>query len=258
MKRKRYWKKREDQTGENNPYKGLQLGESVIREAMDNTKSNKEAARYLKISYKTYKKYASKYIDQQTGKSLFELHLNVAGVGIKKDNIVVKKGTTRVQAMLRKQQWFTEERFTKLKQLLVTTNTLPAYCCACGYDKRRMLDNKVPLVLTFLDDDRTNWQLENLQWYCYNCAFHYALPNMVTKLKPSWVRRIVADNGINNDGITKEQFNNFYNLDDMYYEHLKNVGIQPESDLNEMDVVDYQDPNEEANDGSEFIDVRVH
>lgn len=251
------WERPTDQYGENNPYKGLQLSEPTIREAMMFTQSNKAAAKYLKISYKSYKKYASKYVDQETGKTLFELHKNVAGFGIKKRNefIKLKPGQTKLQAMLKKGQWFSEERFIRLKSLLVRTGTLPAYCCACGYDKRRLLDGKIPLVLTFLDDDRTNWELENLQWHCYNCAFHYSLPNMLTKLKPSWVRKIVTDNGINGDGITKEQFNNFYNLDDMYYEHLKNVGvINEQEDLNEMDVVAYEDPDEDKMDGSEFID----
>jgi len=257
MEEKKPWQRREDQYGENNPYKGLQISEATIREAMAFTQSNKSAAKYLKVSYKSYKKYASKYEDQETGKNLFETHKNIAGRGIKKHNEFIKPGTTKMQTMLKKNQWFSEERFTKLKQLLVTTNTLPAYCCACGYDKRRMLDSKVPLVLTFQDDDRTNWELENLQWYCYNCAFHYSLPNMITKLKPSWVRRIVVDNGINEDGITKEQFNNFYNLDDLYYEHLKNVGLSSQEEINEMDVVAYEDPNKELNDGSEFIDVRI-
>jgi len=245
------------QERKNGVYLGFQIPEAAIREAMANSKSNKGAARYLKVSYKTYKRYASKFVDQESGKTLFELHLNKEGSGIKKSNIFVKPGVTKLQSMLRKNQWFSEERFAVLKKLLVITGTLSAYCCACGYDKRRMLDNRIPLVLTFQDDDRTNWELENLQWYCYNCAFHYSLPNNITKLKPSWVRRIVLDNGINEDGITKEQFNNFYNLDDMYYEHLKNVGLQPEGDLNEMDVVAYEDPDEDPMDGTEFIDLKV-
>ena len=80
---------------------------------------------------------------------------------------------------------------------------------------------------------------------------------MITKLKPSWVRKIVTNNGINGDDITKEQFNNFYNLDDMYYEHLKNIGLGDKVELDEMDVVSYEDPNQELNDGSEFIDLKV-
>jgi hypothetical protein len=43
----------------------------------------------------------------------------------------------------------------------------------------------------------------------------------------------------------------------MYYEHLKNVGLSSQEEVNEMDVVAYEDPNKELNDGSEFIDVKI-
>ena len=55
-------------------YKGLQLMESQIRYAMDNTSSNAEAAKWLHISYATFRRYAEMYIDSATGKSLFVLH----------------------------------------------------------------------------------------------------------------------------------------------------------------------------------------
>jgi hypothetical protein len=55
-----------------------------ILAAQARTKSNKAASRYLHISYNHYKKYAKTYKDQETGKSLFELHLNQAGKGIPK------------------------------------------------------------------------------------------------------------------------------------------------------------------------------
>jgi len=54
--------------------RGLQLSPERIREAMANTRSNKEAARWLGITDVTYKKYAKRHIDEATGKSLFELH----------------------------------------------------------------------------------------------------------------------------------------------------------------------------------------
>ena len=59
MEEKKRWERPKDQYGENNPYKGLQISEATIREAMAFTHSNKSAAKYLKISYKSYKKYAS-------------------------------------------------------------------------------------------------------------------------------------------------------------------------------------------------------
>ena len=54
--------------------KGYIILESDVRSAMAVTKSNLAAARYLGISYNTYKKWAESYIDSETGKSLFVLH----------------------------------------------------------------------------------------------------------------------------------------------------------------------------------------
>ena len=54
----------------------LDIPESDIRYAMENTKSNAEAARFLKVSFTTYKKYARMYVDRETGKTLYEIHKN--------------------------------------------------------------------------------------------------------------------------------------------------------------------------------------
>ena len=54
--------------------------ESEIRHAMTNTLSNRAAARFLGIDYRTYKKYAELYVDD--GKNLFEIHKNQRGVGL--------------------------------------------------------------------------------------------------------------------------------------------------------------------------------
>ena len=70
----------------------LDIPESEIRYAMENTKSNAEAARFLKVSFTTYKKYARLYTDRDTGKTLYELHKNQFGVGIPKDVQKASKG----------------------------------------------------------------------------------------------------------------------------------------------------------------------
>ena len=57
----------------------LNLSESEIRYAIENTKSNSEAARFLKVSFTTYKKYAKQYTDTKSGKTLWELHKNQSG-----------------------------------------------------------------------------------------------------------------------------------------------------------------------------------
>lgn len=64
------------------------LTKEQILAAMARTKSNKAAARYLHVSYPHYKKYAKTFTDSETGKSLFDLHLNQAGKGILKYSII--------------------------------------------------------------------------------------------------------------------------------------------------------------------------
>ena len=49
----------------------------MIETSQENTKSNMEAARWLGVSYNTYKKWSKYY-------GLFEQHLNQEGRGIKK------------------------------------------------------------------------------------------------------------------------------------------------------------------------------
>ena len=61
--------------GEGRP--AFNITESQIRYAMENSKSNMSAAKWLNVSYNTYKKWAKYY-------GLFDQHLNQAGVGIKK------------------------------------------------------------------------------------------------------------------------------------------------------------------------------
>jgi hypothetical protein len=52
----------------------------------------------------------------------------------------------------------------------------------------------------------------------------------------------------------KEDVQEFYQLDEFYYEHLKKLGLEGSGDIlfKEPDLVDYKDPE----DGSEFIDIR--
>ncbi len=52
--------------------------------AMNKTKSVKAAARYLNCSYHHLKRWMKLYNDEETGKTLFELHKNQCGKGIPK------------------------------------------------------------------------------------------------------------------------------------------------------------------------------
>ena len=65
-------------------YNRRPLLESDLLLAMSKTKSNAAAARWLGVGIDTYRKYAKRYICEETGKTLWEKHKNVAGKGIKK------------------------------------------------------------------------------------------------------------------------------------------------------------------------------
>ena len=62
------------------PGKQLIITERMVLNAIEATRSNAEAARWLGVSYNTYKKYANKY-------GLFEANKNQAGVGIKRNHL---------------------------------------------------------------------------------------------------------------------------------------------------------------------------
>lgn len=137
------------------------LLESEIKDAQSKARSAAEAARILGVSYNTYKKYAKKY-------GIFEDLKNPDGVGIPKgftsqqqkyklDDIIQGKHP-------KYQNW-------KLKKRLIDSGYMEEKCNNCGFDEKRITDNRVPLVLDHLDGDKTNHQYDNLRMLCFNCSF---------------------------------------------------------------------------------------
>lgn len=58
-----------------------------------------------------------------------------------------------------------------VKDKLIRSGTFPPKCNICGYDKRRIVDRKICLLLDHIDGDSTNFKKENLQLLCFNCTF---------------------------------------------------------------------------------------
>ena len=145
------------------------LSKEQILIAMRKTKSNRAAARYLAVSYVHYKKWAKLY-DSETHENLFEEHLNQSGKGIPK--FISDKG--KIPAILDiiegrvDPSHFTPE---KIKQKLLVEGYLDDCCSHCGFNERRVLDHKVPLLLHFKDDNKKNYKLDNIELLCYNCYF---------------------------------------------------------------------------------------
>ena len=147
----------------------LNFTENDIRYAMENTKSNSEAARFLKVSFTTYKKYAKMYTDSATDKTLWDLHKNQAGKGIRKDVVKANSGPYTIDKILQGEHpnyptW-------KLRNRLLALGIFEEKCSCCDYQERRLTDDTTPLLLDHIDGDTTNHRIENLQLLCLNCYY---------------------------------------------------------------------------------------
>jgi len=145
------------------------LPESDIRYAMENSLSNAEAARFLKVSFTTYKKYANIYTDRNTDKTLYDMHTNQAGKGITKDSPQANAGPYSIDTILSG----THPTYPtwKLRNRLLALNILEEKCSSCNYEEKRVRDETVPLMLDHIDGEVTNHCIENLQLLCLNCYY---------------------------------------------------------------------------------------
>lgn len=226
-------------------FKGLQLTEFQVREAMKNSRSNKEAARWLGINELTWRKYAKQYIDEETGKDLYELHKNAAGRGIPKHWVGGdwKKG---VDNMLRERQSGTPRMIQRLKRALMRDGRLGFQCAACKYGEKRLTDMKAPLLIHFKNGKKSDWRIENLQWLCYNCYFLFVGDLFVRHALEKVEVNDIADPAVEN------QVKQVYELDEFYYQHLKKLGLEGQGDVR----FKKEEEEETPDDGSEFIDIK--
>jgi 5-methylcytosine-specific restriction endonuclease McrA len=204
------------------------LTELQIRQAMKYTKSNRAACRYLNVSFPTYKLYASMYLDQETGKTLFELHLNPKGKGIPKWR-AEQGDRTKLQDLLKRGMSLESYSLDKLKTRLLYENLLPSECGKCNFHEARVLDYKIPLILNFKDNNKSNWLLENLEFLCYNCYFLY-VGDVFTQKQIKYLE----DAG---DTVSEAKQTD-WELDDYFKEHFHQLGLT----------------QREEDEGSEFID----
>ncbi len=147
----------------------LNISESEIRYAMSNAKTARGCARFLKVTYRTYEKYAKRYVDSGTGKTLYELSKNKGGKGTRRNVVYSEKRSTPLDAILRGEH--PNYDLHKLKHRLLRSGEMAEQCDCCGFEERRITDYTVPLLLIHLNGDRTDHRRENLQLLCYNCTY---------------------------------------------------------------------------------------
>jgi hypothetical protein len=147
------------------PKWSLNLLESHIRYAMANTSNNMAAARFLKVSSHTYKRYAKKYIDEKTGISLYEMHKNQHD-----GSSQTTRTNKQIVSNLGKRTKYIP--LWKVKRSLLRNKIFEEKCQVCGYAEKRLIDGKVPLALHFKDPGvEFPYDIKNLHLICFNCSY---------------------------------------------------------------------------------------
>lgn len=201
------------------------LSEAVIRNAMRFTQSNFQAARYLNVTIETYRKYARLYIDRETGKTLYELHKNNSGKGIKRVRWNHEISIEKINQIMSSDSYRAINQ-QKLKARLIYEGILRMECYKCQHNEKRVIDYKQPLVLSFKDGNKNNWKIDNLEMLCYNCYFLY-IGNLFSE------KQIQRLEDANATLLKKGEID--FQVDDSFLQHFKELGLEPKDDYQEGD-----------------------
>lgn len=141
--------------------------------AMKHTKSNKAAAKWMRVSYMHWKMWAKRYHEFEGGRTLYEVHKNQAGKGIPKHNAgyAFEKNTWSVEDILEGKYSAKHFKIEEVKTKLIEQGYIKEECAICGHHERRISDYKMPLILNFKDSNPNNFSQENIRFLCYNCFF---------------------------------------------------------------------------------------
>jgi transposase len=201
--------------------KAKPLSKQQIQAAMNKTKSNRAAARYLGVSYIHYKKWAQNY-DSETHENLFEQHKNQSGKGIPK----FLNGSVKQPAVLDIIEGRVDpSHFTaaKIRDRMIGEGYLNDCCSHCGFNERRVLDYKVPLIMNFKDGNKKNYKLDNVELLCYNCYFL----TVGDIFNDKQIQTMEEHKPVNEGKVDWE-------IDDYHLQRLKELGLE---DTDELDLI---------------------
>ena len=200
--------------------KAKPLSKQQIQAAMNKTKSNRAAARYLGVSYIHYKKWAKNYDATEEGyPDLFEQHKNQSGKGIPK----FLNGSVKQPAVLDIIEGRVDpSHFTaaKIRDRMIGEGYLNDCCAGCGFNERRVLDYKVPLIMNFKDGNKKNYKLDNVELLCYNCYFL----TVGDIFSDKQVQTMEEHKPVNEGKVDWE-------IDDYHLQRLKELGLEDEDEL---------------------------
>jgi hypothetical protein len=135
------------------------LLQSEIEDAQSKAETAMGAARIMGVSYPLFRKYARRY----------GIHRINRAAARKPNYYSPEKGKYPLSEIL-------DNKHPKIgdyaaKDKLIRFGTLEPKCNLCGFSERRIVDNKMPLLLDHKDGNKENFKLENLQLLCLNCTF---------------------------------------------------------------------------------------
>ena len=185
--------------------------------AMKMTKSNMSAARFLGISYMHYKRYAKLFVDEKSGKTLFELHKNQSGKGIKKH---LGGKDPDLKQLMDGEVFVKSYSLNRYKDRLIQEGYIEEKCNSCGFTEQRVHDYKSPLLIHFKDKNKENWRIENIELLCYNCYFLY----IGDVFNEKQIKHIEEDAPIKKD----DQIN--WEMDENMLQHFQEIGLVDEDD----------------------------
>ena len=192
--------------------KQIVITKEQLLNAMKMTKSNMACARYLGISYMHYSRYAKSYIDEETGKTLFDLHKNQSGKGIRK---FLGGKDLDLEALMSGELFVKSLNVNRYKDKLIQEGYIEEKCNSCGFNEQRVNDYKAPLLVHFKDGNKMNWKIENIELLCYNCYFLQIGDVFNTKQ----IKHIEEDAPVKKD----DQID--WEMDDNMLEHFKDIGL---------------------------------
>ena len=201
------------------------ISKDMCLAAMNKTKSVKAAARYLNCSYHHLKRYMLLYKDEESGKTLFEIHKNPSGKGIPKFLKSSGKEPALIDIIEGK---INPASFSpdKLKYRLTTEGYLEECCGNCGFQEHRVTDHKVPLILNFKDKNKLNYNLDNIEFLCYNCYFLF-------------IGEVFSERDIqkleDNKSVTKTTEAVDMELDEYHLQRLKELGLDGPNPIDDDD-----------------------
>ena len=203
--------------------KAKPLNKELIVAAMNKTKSNRAAARYLNCSYQHYKKWAKLY-ESKTHDNLFEQHKNQSGKGIPKFLNGGKK-TPAIVDIIEGRIDPSHFDAAKIKDKLIAEGYLDECCNHCNFNERRVLDYKVPLIMHFQDGSKKNYKLDNVELLCYNCYF-LQVGNIFSDVQIQGMEEHKTPNESKVD----------WKVDNYHMQRLKELGLE-DSDEDEFDII---------------------